>query len=727
MKRWRSALSFLLGSLVLTGAAGPVGSPPPTRQAPVTDTYHGQAVVDDYRWLEDATRPEVTEWTSAQDRYARSVLDGLPGAEALRARVRRIRTIQGSRFHGLQAGPGRLFALRSRPPQQQPVLVTLSSADEPEDARVILDLNALDPSGGTSIDWYAPSRDGRYVAVSLARGGSERGDAHVFEVATGKALPDVVSRVNYGTAGGSLAWDAQGEGFFYTRYPRPGERPEADLDFYVQVYYHRLGTPVTQDRYELGKDFPKIAEIELRPSEDGRYLLANVQNGDGGEFEQHLRREDGSWTRLSRFQDRILEGVFAPGDALLLLSRKGAPNGQLLRLDLKPTGPLEPPQAFLRESEGVIEGSFVFGSASNIVPTAHLVYVVEQQGGPQGVRILDRSGQPQGIVPLPEASAVYQVLARPGSDDVLIQAASFLEPTAWYRFAPGPEGGAGKLTKTALTFEHPIRFADAVVSREWAVSKDGTRIPMTVVAPKGAPRDGTSPTLLTGYGGFGVSMAPFFDPGLRIWLDHGGVFALASLRGGGEFGERWHQAGRLTAKQNVFDDFIACAERLVAAEYTRPKLLAIEGGSNGGLLMGAVLTQRPDLFGAVVSHVGIYDMLRVERSPNGSFNVPEYGTAKDPEQFRALLAYSPYHHVKDGVAYPPILLPAGTNDPRVDPMQSRKMAARLQAATGGRTPVLLRTSSTSGHGIGTALDEAIALEADVWAFLFAQLGVKVRD
>jgi prolyl oligopeptidase len=223
-----------------------------------------------------------------------------------------------------------------------------------------------------------------------------------------------------------------------------------------------------------------------------------------------------------------------------------------------------------------------------------------------------------------------------------------------------------------------------------------------------------------------VSLTPYFDPGLRLWLDHGGVFAIANLRGGGEFGQAWHDAGRLLQKQHVFDDFIACAEALVAAGYTSPERLAIEGGSNGGLLMGAALTQRPELFAAVVSHVGIYDMLRVELSPNGAFNVPEFGSVQDQAQFRALLAYSPYHHVKDGTAYPPVLLPTGANDPRVDPMHSRKMAARLQAATGGRSPVLLRASAGSGHGIGTGLDEAITLEADVWAFLFAQLGVTPR-
>ncbi len=722
----RAAFASVLGIPVLLAAAG--DAPPPTRRAPVEDRYHGVTVVDDYRWLEDASSGEVAAWTEARNRRTRAVLDALPGMDALRRRVREIRTIAVPRFEGLKSAGGRLFALRFRPPQQQPVLVVLPSADRPGEARVLVDPNALDTSGGTSMDWYVPSLDGRRVAVSLARGGSERGDAHVYDVESGAALPDVIPRVNYGTAGGSLAWDARGEGFYYTRYPRAGERPEAELDFWVRVYYHRLGTPESSDRYEIGKDFPRIAEIDLRARPDGRYVLANVQNGDGGEFEQHIRREDGSWTRLSRFEDRVLEAVFDPdGENLLLLSRAGAPRGRLLTLALQPSGPLGPPQPFLPEGEAVLEGSFAWDATSKVVPTGNCLYLVEQVGGPQQVRVLDRSGRPLGVIPLPEASAVYQVLPEPGRDALLVESASYVEPTTWFRFEPGADGSAGHLARTALTVEFPISLRDATVSREWAVSKDGTRVPLTVVSPRGAPRDGQNPTLLGGYGGYGISQTPFFDPGMRIWLDHGGVLAYANLRGGGEFGQAWHDAGRLLKKQNVFDDFVACAEHLVKDGNTSPRRLAIEGGSNGGLLMGAALTQRPDLFAAVVSHVGIYDMLRVELSPNGAFNVPEFGSVKDPAQFRALLAYSPYHNVRDGTAYPPVLLASGANDPRVDPMHSRKMAARLQAATGGRSLVLLRASATSGHGFGTALDERITLEADVWAFLFAELGVRVRE
>jgi prolyl oligopeptidase len=306
-------------------------------------------------------------------------------------------------------------------------------------------------------------------------------------------------------------------------------------------------------------------------------------------------------------------------------------------------------------------------------------------------------------------------------DGLLFENQSDLEPPAWYRAAPD-----GRVTRTALVRKSPVDFADCEVVQDTAVSKDGTKVPLRIVKPKAASKNGENPTLLYSYGGYAISQRPAYEPLLKVWLEQGGIYADASIRGGGEYGESWHRAGRLTVKQNVFDDFAACARRLIDEKYTKPSRLAIEGGSNGGLLMGAAFTQHPELYGAVVAHVGIYDMLRVELSPNGTFNVTEFGTVEDPTQFAALFAYSPYHHVKDGTAYPPILFMTGANDPRVDPMQSRKMAARLQAAAGPGQPVLLRTSSSSGHGIGSSLDEKVGEAADVYAFLFDRLGVKYR-
>jgi prolyl oligopeptidase len=340
-------------------------------------------------------------------------------------------------------------------------------------------------------------------------------------------------------------------------------------------------------------------------------------------------------------------------------------------------------------------------------------------GGPSRIRVFDNQGKPLPAPPLPPISAIGQVVSI-GGGDVLFYTSTYLDPPAWYRF----EAVTGKSTRTALSETSPVNFADAEVTRSFATSKDGTRIPLNIIHRKSTKLDASNPTLLYGYGGYGISEEPFFA-GIRgrMWLDQGGVYVLSNIRGGAEYGEEWHRQGNLTHKQNVFDDFIACAQFLIDQKYTSPAHLAILGGSNGGLLMGAALTQRPDLFSAVVSFVGIYDMLRVELDPNGAFNVTEFGTVKDPDQFKALYAYSPYHHVKDWSYYPAILFLTGENDHRVNPMESRKMIARLQAVNVSGHPILLRTTSNAGHGIGTALDEEIEQDADVFSFLFDQLGI----
>jgi len=304
--------------------------------------------------------------------------------------------------------------------------------------------------------------------------------------------------------------------------------------------------------------------------------------------------------------------------------------------------------------------------------------------------------------------------------DVLFGSQSYVTPPSWFLYSPK----AGKSVRTNLAGQYKVNFDDAEVVREMATSKDGTRVPVNILMKKGTKLDGSNPVLLEGYGGYGVNISPYFSLANRVWLDHGGIVAVANIRGGGEFGEQWHLAGNLTKKQNVFDDMIACAEHLIARGYTKPERLAAMGGSNGGLLMGALITQRPELFRAIVSDVGVYDMLRVETTPNGAFNVTEYGTVKDPAQYKALRAYSPYHNVKDGVAYPAILMATGENDGRVDPYNSRKMIARLQAATKSDAPIILRISMDTGHGIGTSLSKRVEEDADRYAFLMSQLGMK---
>jgi prolyl oligopeptidase len=701
---------FLITALIgLTLINLPAIEPlPQTPKKPHSDEYHGVTVEDPYQWLENDEDPEVKAWSDAQSQQTRAYLDKLPDRAAIEKQLTEWYAKTSPSYFSLVSRPGILLAMKFQPPKQQPFLVTLVSPDDLKSEKVVLDPNALDAKGTTAIDWFVPSLDGKHVAVSLSKGGSEDGMLHFYETATGKALPDTIAHVQYPTAGGSAAWNADGSGIYYTRFPRKGERPEADLNFYQQIYFHKLGTADTEDAYSIGKDFPRIAEIVLETSRDGKYVLATVANGDGGDFAHYLLGPDGKWKQITQFSDQIKAARLGRDKALYLLSRAGAPRGKILRL------PLDTPE-LANAVEIVPVGEAVIGQ---IIPTADALYVGDVLGGPSQIRRFGLDGKGEAVIPVPKISAVQEMLALEDSS-LLFRDVSYTEPAAWFRCGQGktePE-------KTALRSTPPVSFADIEVTREFATSKDGAKIPLNIVFRKGMKRDGQNPTLLYGYGGYGISMAPNFDFTRRLWFDRGGVYVVANIRGGGEFGEEWHKAGNLTKKQNVFDDFAAAAEYLIKEKYTRLEKLAIQGGSNGGLLMGAMITQHPDLMRAVVSSVGIYDMLRVELAPNGAFNVTEFGTVKNPEQFRALYAYSPYHRVVDGTKYPSILMMTGANDGRVAPYHSRKMTARLDEANKSDNPILLRTSSSAGHGIGTALSERIQQSADIYAFLFAQLGM----
>ena len=712
-----ASFTIMFSSPRSTAAATPVlAAPPETPRRKVVDAYHGEQVADEYRWLEDGAAAEVVRWSEAQNAHARKHLDHLPGVAAIRARVSEIMLAKTFSYVAVDYVQGRLFAIKREPPRQQPFLVTFIWPGDLADERVLVDPNLIDPSGGASIDWHEPSPDGTKVAVSLSRGGSEAGDVHLFDVASGRDLGEVVPRVNGGTAGGSLSWAADGSGFFYSRYPREGERPTEDLDFYTQVYFHRLGTPTTADRYEIGADFPRIAEIKLATAKSG-HVLATVQNGDGGEFELFLRSLDGAWTQISRYEDQIVAGAFSRGDSLYVISRRGAPRGEVLRLPLaKPT--LANAVKVVAQGEDAIVSDF--SGPTSLVATDTRIYVEYQTGGPSEIRAFDEAGRPQSAPKQAPVSTAGGMIGLAG-DSLLYNNVSFVAASAWYHFDPQ----SGATEKTALATPAVVAFDDVEVVREFAVSADGTRVPLSIILPKSAKRDGKNACVVTGYGGYGICLSPSFRPLGRVMAEHGVISVVANLRGGGEYGDAWHRAGNLTKKQNVFDDFAAVLRHLVDRGYTSADRLAIIGGSNGGLLMGATLTQHPELMTAVVSSVGIYDMLRVERSPNGAFNIPEFGSVNNAAQFRALHAYSPYHHVRDGGKYPAILMMTGANDPRVDPMQSRKMTARMQTASPATT-VLLRTSANTGHGIGTPLAEQIEEQVDVHAFLFDRLGVKVR-
>ncbi|MGH9452838.1 MAG: prolyl oligopeptidase family serine peptidase [Terriglobia bacterium] len=699
-----------IGLLAMTSNE-PLPPIPPTPKKPIIDVYHGVKVEDDYQWLENWDDPAVRSWSDAENARARAFLDALPARQEIFNRLKSLYDKTSASYSRLEYRPGILFAMKSQPPKQQPFLITLNAQADPQSERVVVDPNQMDPSGGAAIDFYVPSLDGRRVAVSLSQGGSESGSVHVYDVQTGKPVADVIPRVNGGTAGGSVAWNADGTGFYYTRYPRSGERPAADLDFYQQVYFHKLGAPVSSDTYSLGEDFPRIAEIHLQTSPDGRYVLAAVANGDGGEFEHCLLGPNGKWTQLTQFTDGVTRAVFGKDQALYLVSQNGAPRGKILRMPLgHPV--LADAKTIVPQGEDAIQ---------YCVPTAHHLYVVDVWGGPSDVRVFDFEGHERGNIPLEPVSSVRDLVAL-GGDEVLFQNESFVSPPAWIRYDPSLR----KVTRTELYVKPAADYSDTEVVRAFATSKDGAKVPMSIIRRKGIRLDRHNPTLLTGYGGFDISLSPVYSLNTHVWLDQGGVWVVANLRGGGEYGEDWHKAGALTHKQNVFDDFAACAEYLTKAGYTSPSQFAIMGGSNGGLLMGAEITQHPELFHAVVSFVGIYDMLRHELSPNAVFNVTEYGTIKDAADFKALFAYSPYHHVVDGTAYPAVLMMTGANDPRVNPMQSRKMTARLQSASSSGLPILLRTSSNAGHGVGSSMNQRIEQATDMFAFLFHELGVSVK-
>jgi prolyl oligopeptidase len=699
-----------------TGSATPARdeSAPVTRVDEVTDTYHGTRVSDPYRWLEDGTDPAVREWTAQQSARTRAYLDALPVRAKLRARLEKYISESSPRYYDLRSRGRSLFAKYFDPARQQPSLRLLGPELDPTKARSILDPNAIDPSGATAIDWYVPSPDGKRVAVSLSKGGSEDGTLHLFDTDTGKQVGEVIPRVNFPTAGGDLAWTPDGRGFWYTRYPGD-ERPETDRHFYVQVYFHEIGSDPAKDKRVFGDGLPKVAEIQLDYSQEADALLISVQDGDGGDFAHWVSKEGGGWTQITHFKDGVDFAAFGPDRALYLVSERNAPRRQVLRLAPGVTE-LAKATVFVPVSEDAIPIDF-FGE-DPLCFVGDRMYVTYLAGGPSRLRAFTLDGKPAGDVNLPDIAAVDEIEAF--GDDLLYSVETYLVPNRFYRLSNG------RSTPTALAVTSPVKFDDVEVVRDFATSKDGTRVPVNVIRLKRTKLDGSNPTLLYGYGGYGISQTPgFLGSSRRVWFDAGGVYAVANIRGGGEYGEEWHQQGMLTHKQNVFDDFIAAAELLIKESYTRPGMLAIRGGSNGGLLMGAVLTQRPDLFRAVVAQVAIFDMLRVELDPNGQFNVTEFGTVKDPDQFRALFAYSPYHHVRDGVKYPAVFMSTGENDGRVNPANSRKMTARLQAATSSGLPIYLVTTEAAGHGLGSPLSVQIDQMADYLAFLFDQLGMKL--
>jgi prolyl oligopeptidase len=695
-----------------------------TTEAPrvaVSTTYHGVTVTEDYRWLEDAGSEQTTAWTAAQNAATSEFLESRPAYAAVRRRAEEIAAAASvawgrhafeSDYEGPRKAGSAYFVLQRRPPKQQPFLLALPDVGDAAEARVLVDPNVIDETGATTIDWFVPSPDGTLVAVSLSSHGTEDGTLHLFETAGGEPVDAPIPRVNSGTAGGSLTWATDSSGFWYTRGPGPDERPPEELDFFQEIWHHAVGGPPEGDRRDHPGPLadPRIVEHFLASSPDGRWVMDRAQRGDSGEWQVFVRPQDnGQWWLLAGIDDRCVGAVFGD-DALYLLSRAGSPHGEVLRLPLAAGATVASAATVVPASDLTIE---------SIAVTRSRLWLLDIDGGPSGMRVCDLDGGNLRSIDVPPVSAIDS-LGRLDDDEVAYAVESFTRPRVWWR-----AGDDAPPRATALADETPFDLSGYEVRREFAASADGTRVPMTLICSPGTPRDGSTPALLTGYGGFGISLKPQFDATRLLWLEQGGVYAVANLRGGGEYGDEWHQAGRLETKQRVFDDFAACARHLAESGMTSPERLAIIGGSNGGLLMGAILTQHPDIARVVVALVPVMDMLRAELHPNGEFVTGELGTVTDRGQFEAMLAYSPYHNVRDGVAYPATLLTGGEFDPRVDAYHPKKMAARLQAATSGSEPILLRIAS-GGHGIGGSLDETVDRLTAVYTFIFDRLGLEYQ-
>ncbi len=698
---------FLLTAIVSAADSSSAAAPGPPKAAvqPVEDTWHGHKIVDNYRWLEDGTTPQTKEWVKDELAYTRAMLDPLPGRTAIEKRLTELLSV-GSISAPQIAGPYFLYTKRQGM-QNQPVLYVREGIEGKD--RVLLDVNGLSADGTVALDWWYPSDDGKLVAYGTSLSGSEMSTLHVIETATGKILPDAIERAR----ASSVAWMPDNSGFFYTRLPKKGDVAEGQEMYNRHVFYHVLGTDPAKDALIFGEGRDPADWPNISLSEDGRWLIIEVSQG-WTKSELFLRdvKSNTAPVRISTGKNFLYRGE-AHGDAIYVTTNEDAPRYHLFRVN-----PAKPERENWREiipqTDAVLQGVSVAGGR---------LLASYEKNATSLLKLFTLEGKPLGDIPLPGLGSIFATGNRHDRNDVFYAFHSFAVAPSVYHY--DLKAGKGALWAKV---DAPIDPAAYEVKQLWFASKDGTKVPMFVVHKKGLVLNGKNPTWLTGYGGFNVSNNPTCSGARYVWLEHGGVFALANRRGGSEFGEDWHRAGMLEKKQNVFDDFIAAAEYLISEKYTDQDHLAITGGSNGGLLMGAMLTQRPDLFRAVVCQVPLLDMLRYQNFQIAKLWIPEYGSAEDPKQFDWLYAYSPYHHVKAGAEYPSILFMTADTDTRVDPMHAKKMAALMQAeAKNGASkdrPILLRIESKAGHGAGKPVSKQIEEYADIYSFLFWQLGMK---
>jgi len=686
----------------------------PSRKTATVDTLFGEQVPDPYRWLEDGDSVEVKTWTEQQNELTRKTLVAFPDREKLEHRLWQLHELGTlgapvSRQSAKRRRSRLYFYTRRDGKLNQPILYVRDGVRAPD--RPLIDVNEAAPDGTVALDWWFPSEDGSLMAYGTSQDGTEESVLHIRDVKSGRDLPDTIDR----TRACSVAWPPDGKGFYYTRYPAVGSVPAGEESYHRSVYLHKLGDDPAHDEKVFGEGRDKSDWPSVALSPGGRWLMIEV--GQGWSKSELLLLDTkakgaarGQGVTLTAGKEALFDLVAVKDDVFYVRTNDGAPLFQI-RVGSFKKPELDSWTTVVPESQDALEQAVV---VSNHLAAAYL------KDAASSVRLFSLEGQPRGEVALPGMGTVTVLSGERTGDEVFCSYSSFLSPTNVIRHSfRSVDPRAQDLSWRRLV--SPLDAERFQVEQVRATSKDGTAVPVFLVHRKDLPRDGHNPALLYGYGGFNVNITPTFNPSLVPFLERGGVYALAVLRGGGEYGEAWHRAGMLEQKQHVFDDFIAAAEKLIADKVTSPTRLAVEGRSNGGLLMGAVLTQRPDLFRAVVCGVPLLDMVRYHRFRIAQLWIPEYGSPDDAKAFAWLYAYSPYHHVKDNTAYPGVLFLTALSDTRVDPMHARKMTARLQAATRGGQPVLLRVETKAGHGQGKPLGKVIEQLTDEWTFLFQQL------
>ncbi len=711
-------MSRLLTSLVLVlslaASAFSQAKLPQTPVREVTDEYFGTKITDPYRWLEKTSDPEVAAWMKAQNDYTRSVLAGIPGRDKLLERVTALDKAS-TRVRLAQVWGGKLFYLKTNPGADNSKLYVRDSVNANE--RLLVDPEPLTKNNvHFSIDYFQPSLDGRLVAYGISSGGSENSVLHVVETATGRVLPDSIDRTRFGIVG----WLPGNKTLFYNRLQKlTPDMPATAFEQRSRVYIHELGQDPEKDEFVFGYGYSPDVKIDdndisflaYTPGSP-KYLFGGIAHGTENEISAYyisvddLKASKIPWKKLFDTDAAVIR-LDAHGDDLYLVTHKNKPRYEVTKTSLK--------------NPDVAHAKIVVPASENVIQEADVaqdaIYIRDLDGGVGKMRRLSFSGQIEPV-PMAEGKSVAEISVTASETGAMVHAVSWTTAPTWLKYDAQSKAAAD----TGIQPPLPIDTSAFESVEVKAKSADGTMVPMSIVRQKGAPLDGSHPTHLVGYGAYGISYDPFFDPVWVAWLERGGVIAIAHVRGGGEYGEEWYRAGYKLTKPHTIEDFLGCAEYFVENKYTTPPRLSGEGTSAGGILIGGAITQRPDLFGAALIRVGVSNTLRAEFEPNGPPNIAEFGTVTQADGFKGLYAMDAYQHVKDGTAYPAVLLTGGINDPRVDPAQPAKMTARLQAATSSGKPVLLRVDYDAGHGMGSTRSQHDLEYADEAAFLLWQAG-----